>query len=250
MKTRKPSSLLWVAALAAGLSALVANSAYSQTVLYANTNGNQNLDYNYAGNGNNQIGSAGNEVILAGTAASDLVTSLQFQFDLESIGPSVPSGLELVKLTLYENNGPLVNNAYSPQTVLYDSGYYTLSSLGVTSFTAGSTITFNTTDLGGGVVVPQDFTWAVTFNSIPNTELAGLSMYSPPSVGQNYGDAWVNPTGTPGNWSLLVASPPNPPLEFGVSISGTAVVPEPSTYALMIGAIGLGFLFRRKLLAA
>jgi len=238
MKMRKPTTLLVVPALIVGMFAFVSGTAFGQSVLYQDNTGNQNANFNY-GNG-----SAGNEVILAGSAAADLVTSISFQFDLEGNGTTAPSGTEALELTLYKNDGALVSGYASPGTVLYSSGFISLSSLGLSTFTSGSVLTFSASDLSGGVIVPQDFTWIVTFENIPANELAGLSQYSPLTQGKNYGDAWVN---TGSGWTLDVAQSGAPPLTFGATISGTAV-PEPSTWMLLIATASVGLLFNRKLI--
>ena len=137
-----------------------------------------------------------------------------------------------------------MNSYATPGTTpLYSSPAYSMSSLGLDSFTQGTTLNMAQSDLNGGVVVPQDFTWTVTFGNIPAGEAAGLALYSPPTVGENFDDAWVN-TGTSENpnWSLDVSDPGNPGLQFGAEIQ---TVPEPSTTALCL--IGAGVFMAARL---
>ncbi len=231
---KKPIGPFFLHVLAVGVVTLLAQSAQSQGVVYQNTTG-------YAGNFNVDNATAGNEIVLAGSATSDYVSQLSFQFSLVSAGTSsAPQGSESVELTLYQNNGPVVNGYKSPGTVLYNSGF---SLIGLTAFSQGQTLTYNNIN----TVVPQDFTWAVTFAGVPSTgpnaEHAGLSLYNiggGPSVGGNFGDAWYNNGSA---WSLNVSSGGAPSLQFGATVTA---VPEPSTISLgLMGVCGL-FARRRK----
>jgi hypothetical protein len=228
---------LSVGALAVGAIALLAQNGQSQTV-YNNTT-TFTGDFNY---GNNQ---AGNQVILAGSVNGDDVTSFAFQYDfLNSSGGTTgtPVGGETATLTFYQNYGPSsatkVSGYTVPQTpVLFSSTPVSIAA----NYTSGSTITFTTANgglTGGGIDVPQNFTWTVTFAGIGASEQAGLALYgSGPSVGQNYSDAWYGAAGTSPTWALDVASGSNPALTFGATI---AAVPEPSSLGLFaMGGLGL-----------
>jgi hypothetical protein len=231
----KPKTLL-LKTLAIGAMTVVAGTAYSQTVVYSDTNtlSVPPENFNYAGaTTGNTSGSAGNEVILAGTLRD--VDFFSAQFDLGGPGGG-PVGGESVQLTFYKNNGPLVSGYASPGTVLFQSSVFTLASLGLSGYTMGSTVVFNAADLDGGVVVPTDFTWALSFSDIPTTETAGLALYNPPSVGTNYEDAWVN---TGSGWALdKTVTPPNPPLEFGSQIKA---VPDSGPLWPSVAAVAVGF---------
>jgi hypothetical protein len=208
MKTRGVYFILH--AMAAGGMMLAAQTAQSQ-ILYANTNSSQNGNFNYFTN------EAGNEVVLAGPSSYDLMTNFVFQFDF--IGPDgvsgAPTGGETAELRIYENDGPPVNpSGYAtPGTVLFDSGPF-----GIGGFTTGTTATFDQAALNGGVIVPQDITWTVTFANLSRRETAGLALYSPATIGANYNDAWVklNDTG----WQLDVADFSDPPLDFAALAGG------------------------------
>ena len=230
----KPTSSLFLHSLAIGIGALLAQNAQSQGVVYNNST-------TFAGNfavNNNQ---AGNEVVLAGSATSDFISQLQFQFDLVSTGANpfsgTPTGNEQVELTLYKNDGSTVAGYKSPSTVVYSSGFSTMSSIGLGTFTQGTSLTYNP-----NVTVPKDFTWTVTFANVPGGESAGLSLYNQPggpTVGQNFGDAWYN---NGSGWTLNVANAGEPSLQFGAVITA---VPEPGTISLgLVGACA--FLARRR----
>jgi hypothetical protein len=225
----KPFTPFFLRALAVGAVVLLAQNAHSQGVVYNNTTTYQNANFDF-GSGI----SVGNEVVLAGTATSDTISSFSFQFDLT--GTAAFTGSEDVDVVFYQNNGSLVNSAASPSTVLWNSGTSTLASLGLTAYTTGSSLTYSVPD----VTVPQDFTWTVTFSSFQAGDQAGLALYGPATVGENYADAWVE---TGGVWALDVASGSNPALKFGAEITA---VPEPGTIALGLMGVSAFLVSRRK----
>jgi hypothetical protein len=214
---------------AVGALASLAQNAQSQ-VIYQNDT--VNLNHNYS------PGQAGNEVVLAGSAASDLITAFSLQFDV--VGPAGGSPNGNAVLNFYENNGPLVSGAASPGTLLYSTAPFSLSTL--TSFTTGAILNYTAADFGGtGVVVPKDFTWTVSFTGLTGGDTAGLSEFGPhATVGANFGDAWEN---TSGSWNLLVASKGFEPLTFGAVIDGTPIstVPDSSSLPLSALAVLAGF---------
>jgi hypothetical protein len=84
--------------------------------------------------------------------------------------------------------------------------------------------------LYGGILVPDDFTWTVTFIGGDD---AGLSLYAPPTVGSNYADEWVN---NGGGWTLNVATDPTQPLEFAAVVGA---IPTPDSSWLPVSATGI-----------
>ncbi len=220
---KKRGSPLLLQALAVGIVALLVQNAQSQGIVYNNST-------TFNGNFNFAAGTqAGNEVVLAGSATSDTITQFQVQFDLTGAG--APNGGDGVEVQFYANTGATVNGYASPGTLLYSSGFSSL-----TSFTSGSTLTYSIPN----VVVPKDFTWTLVFEGVPAGEAAGLGLFGPATVGGNYHDAWVNNGSA---WVLDVATGTGTPaLEFGATLTA---VPEPSTIAL--GVIGAcAFLARRR----
>jgi len=230
-----------VQSLAVGALIVLAQSAQSQ-VIYNNTTTSENGNFNYTVE-------AGNEVV-AGPPAdkgvtatfSDFISSASIQFDLVqgSAPNTTPLGTEEVELNIYQNNGALFNGYVAPGTRLYSSTFFTMSQLGITSFTDGTKLTFNNIN----TAVPPDFTWTVAFGNLASGEAGGLAMYNLPTVGGNYQDAWVN-TGTVASpaWVLDVATPGTPQLQFAATFSA----PEPSTIALgVMGACAFLARYRRK----
>jgi len=222
--------------LAAVAAALLAQNAQSQSVIYNNTSG-------YNGNLNFDNAEAGNEVVLAGSASSDYITQFQVQFDLINSGASplagAPTGNEEVEVNFYKNNGAQVSGYDSPGTLLWSSGFSSMSTIGLSTFSEGQTLTYNP-----DVVVPDDFTWTLVFENVPDGESAGMGLFSEPagpSVGGNYSDAWVYTAAS--GWQLYVASPGNPSLQFGAVLEG---VPELGTVALGVLGAGAFLAWRRR----
>jgi hypothetical protein len=224
---------------AAGALIVFAQNAHSQWVFtgnaYQNSTTSLNANYNFAnGPGTTE---AGNEVVLAGSATSDFISSFAFQYDLG--GPGSTAGVT-ADLKFYANNGtPTASTAGYPPPgkVLFDSGPFSLGGP-----TTGQTANFYQADLGGGVDVPQDFTWTVTFTGLLANQYAGLALYGPATVGGNYGDAWENLTGS---WDLINSVGPDAPT-FGAVIN----VPDSSCLPFSVGMVilALGWMkrFARK----
>jgi hypothetical protein len=236
MNTRGISLFL----MAAGAMLLPAQKAHSQAIVYSNALGyNGNFNFNNANPA--EAASAGNEVVLSGSAHSDYITSFQVQFDLIKSGANplsgAPTGNEEMEVSFYENNGSLVSGYASPGTELWTSGFSSMSTIGLTTFTEGSTLTYYP-----DVSVPQDFTWVVTYENVPSGEDAGLGLFSEaagPAVGGNYDDAWVN---SGSGWQLDVAAAGDPGLQFGAVAQA---VPEPGMFALGVAGACV-FLARRR----
>jgi len=188
----------------------------------------------------------GDEIVLAGGAA----TVMGFSF--EYFGSNFSSG-ESVQVSFYKNDGALSAGYASPNTLLWTSpsvsipGTFDASSPPGTIY--NNLVTFDATDLGGGVLVPGDFTWAVVFTGIGAGESAGPILSSaPPATGLDYNDYWLN-TGTVGspNWVLMTSAPQN--IDFLAQVNS---VPEPSALALFgAGVTGLACLgFKRRVMPA
>jgi hypothetical protein len=225
MKNRFTPFLIHAAGV--GALALLCQTAQSQITAYSDTSTYEGANFNFA---NGAGGEAGQEIVLAGTLTSLDLTA--FQVNIDFTGTGTPTGT--VDVSLYQNNGALYNGYASPGSLISDLGSASLS-----SFTTGSgaLVGYN----GLNIIVPKDFTYIVTFSGLTATENAGLAIYGTASVGQNYHDAWVN---TASGYQLQVATGSLPTLEFGATVSTTAI-PEPSTIAL--GVMGAcGFLARRR----
>lgn len=200
----------------AAASALLATPAYGQsTPIYSNADNYLSLFTDFIGNG--QIG---DQVTFGGTART--VTDIDVEYFLNS-------GSAVGQLFVRAMDGPVVNGVATPGSVLYDSGQLTLG--------AGQN---HISATGLSLEVPESVTWSVLFSGVDAGEQIGLLYYDPPTVGQSFDDFWQIVGGT---WTLM--DTPNVKDNFGAVFTA---VPEPSTWALLLGGAGmLGFLsFRRK----
>jgi hypothetical protein len=185
----------------------------------------------------------GNQVILAGSAAFDLITSFSFQFNYSG---SLPVASAMADVKFYANNGTPVNGYASPGGVLFNSGPFLIG-----PYTTGSTANFygsldGFTGTGSGIVgggtgvmVPQDFTWTVTFSGLQPGENAGLAIYSPIQVGADglpNSDGWVNL-----GMGLVPANDSGNPLTFGAVFNGNTVVPDSSSLSISVVSVLAGF---------
>jgi len=217
----------FIHAVGIGAVALLCQNAQSQVTAYSDTATYEGANFNFA---NGAGGQAGQEIVLAGTLATEVITA--FQVNIDFTGTGTPAGT--VDVSLYQNNGALYNGYSSPGSLIADLGSSSLS-----AFTTGSGALVGYSGLS--VAVPRDFTYIVTFTGLTGTENAGLAIYGTTTVGQNYHDSWVN--GSTG-YTLEVATGSLPTLEFGATVS-TTNIPEPSTIAL--GVMGAcAFLARRR----
>lgn len=104
----------------------------------------------------------GDEINLAGTDRS--VTDFQFEYFLSANA----NGNETARLVLYANDGP----GKAPGTPLYTSPALSLQP------------GFQVAEASGlSVSVPDTLTWAITFSGVDASEVAGLRIYNPPTVG-------------------------------------------------------------------
>ena len=203
--------------MAAGALFSLAQYAQCQTPVYDNTSAfNGNFNYNNA--------EAGNEVIVSGGATSNYISSFQVQFDLISSGANpfsgAPTGNEEVEVCFYDNDGAPVSGYSSPGTLIWSSGFSTMSAIGLTTFTEGNTLTYNP-----DIFVPKDFTWTMTFDNVPSGESAGMGLFSDPagpSVGANFDDAWID---TGPSWQLDSTIPGYPGLQFGAILDTNSIPP-------------------------
>ena len=204
--------------LIAVLAGSLALSAAQAAVVYDNAT-------TYTGNIFNPGASeVGDEVILGGT---DRVGET---FRFEYYGNNF-SGNETVQIRFYQNDGPLY-----PNTVFFDSGVQTLP---IPLDPSGrNTLQYDL--LGSNITLPDDFTWSVQFVGVTSGETAGLSLYNPPTTGNNYDDYWLYN----GSAWVLSAATNGTPINFGASITA---IPEPSSYMLAIlgGLCGFALVSRR-----
>jgi hypothetical protein len=122
--------------------------------------------------------------------------------------------------------------------VLWDSGAFP-----IINAPAGLRIDIN--GITDARTIPNaSFTWAVEFAGIGAGETAGLTRYSPPTIGNNFTDYWER--NAQGQWELR-ASLDGKNMDFGAQIT---VVPEPGTIALGalagVSLLGMAAAKRRK----
>ena len=219
--------LFWYSVGTASL--LLLRPAFADT-LYDNSTTSEGTRYDP---GTTEVG---NEVQLAG---SGNFTLSDFTFEYYGLNFS---GGEQAEVRFYANDGstygPGINR---PGTLLYDSGLFHIGA------TSAATLDYNSATLldynGQPVTVPKDFTFTVQYSSLGVGASAGVDLYSPASVGANYGDMWENVGGT---WTLVYDT--NAPLSIGAKIEGTQAVPEPTAlmFGLAGGFAGLVLVFRSR----
>jgi hypothetical protein len=180
----------------------------------------------------------GNEIKLGSGISSALVTG--FSFEIFSTLAAFTSPNVQMQAFLYANNGAPFNGYPTPGTALYSSGLFSLQTPQQYSGINAVTLNFN----GLNVAVGNDFTLAVVVTGLASGDTVGMELFDPATVGQNFGDYWLNNNG--GGWSLLSTGSRT---DFGARIEGTPTPDAAST----AGLLGLGLsslcLLRRKFCA-
>ena len=144
--------------------------------------------------GTNEVG---DEILLAGTERY----IWRFSFELwgtNSTGSSSFAGSVEARVRFYQNNGPLFNGYPTPGTNFYDSSWFPVAATprSTENFFVGSDFPWTNHFLP----VTSNMTWSVQFRGMGATDSVGVDLYSPPVVGQDYPDYWLN---TNGNWMLM-----------------------------------------------
>jgi uncharacterized repeat protein (TIGR01451 family) len=148
--------------------------------------------------GTNEVG---NEIILAGTERYLMGFSYEFWSTNVTGSPLFEGTNVTARLRFYANDGPDFNGYPTPGTVLYDSGEFWLE-MGTTP---RATLIYDEFDLWLYALyplmdaLPTNFTWTVQFSGLGTNDRAGVDLYSPPVIGQSYGDFWLR---TNGGWQL------------------------------------------------
>jgi hypothetical protein len=167
----------------------------------------------------------GDEIVMGNSSPFDSVTGISFE--LYSVESAFVSEDVQMEVYLLQNNGTPFNGYATPNTVLYDSGLFSLET---PQQFAGSNVGTVDDTFSSPVTVPQDFTLAVEVTGLSGSDSLGIELFDPPTVGSNYGDYWLNT----GSWGLYTNSVPT---AFGAQVEGTAS-PEPSVGIL--GVLGFG----------
>ncbi len=148
--------------------------------------------------GTNELG---NEILLAGDER--YLQGFSYEFWTTNLtGSSSFEGTNVtVRLRFYANDGTNFNGYPTPGTLLYDSGEFWLG----TGTTPRATVVYDEFDLWLYALyplmdlLPSSFTWTVQFSGLGAHDRAGVDLYSPPVVGQSYGDFWLR---TDSSWEL------------------------------------------------
>ena len=185
----------------------------------------------------------GDEIVLGGTER--YLTDFSFEFWGTATGSSFAGDVE-ARVRFYQNDGTPFNGYATPgATPFFDSGWFTIGGptpRSTENFTAGSDFP------AGGLLIPlpstvSNMTWSVQFQGMGAGDAAGVDIYSPPVVGQDYPDYWQN-DGT--GWVLLTNTVP---MDFAAKMEASQV-PEPSVAALSLvsglGLLAFAYRLRRK----
>lgn len=217
MNTMKTKLNRATIAILAATGILLANTTQAE-IVYQNTTGDLSTLLNP---GSFEVG---DEILLA--YGGGVITNFTFQYTASF------SGDRLARVRFYENNGPLVSGFASPGSNFFDSGIFSIGS-------GSQTLTFDT-DFGSGLAAPDHFTWSVQFFLVDSGDSAGLDLFNPVTVGNNFDDYWDNNGSV---WTLR-QSTNGIPINFAAQVE---VIPEPSTVALGIfGCVLAWGISRRK----
>jgi hypothetical protein len=226
-----------VGKIAAAIAILLTGFAGEAAVIYNNSTtrlGNTRFD-----TGTREVG---DEVRLTQTdLANRMLSRFSFEYYATNASGSLASSTISVTVRLYANNSGSYFNGYTtPGTVLWQSLPFSIG----TSGTAASVLDFSFAEVGSGTIqLPStNLTWSVQFSNLGAGDQVGLSLYTPPTVGQNYSDYWER---TITGWQLYTNS--GAIMSFGATIEA---IPEPQVaYLVGIGGLlglALGRRFMRK----
>lgn len=181
------------------------------------------------------LSEVGDQIILAGTDRIPVIFSFEYWATNANLGSGGLEGTVLATVRFYANDGPDFNGYATPGTVLWTSVAFPVTA------TDRATLNYDALDLATSLPLPtSNMTWSVQFTFTDPDDYAGLDLYSPPVVGQNYPDYWQR---IGGNWQLQTNVPA---INFGAHLEA---VPEPSSVLLLAVAGVLGLLprwLRRK----
>ena len=144
--------------------------------------------------GTNEVG---DEILLG--SPERYLTNFSFEFwGTNSANPEAFAGEVEARVRFYENNGDPFNGYPSPGDQFYDSDWFSIAPTprSTENFTLGSDFSWT----GLFLPVTSNMTWSVQFKGMGATDSVGVDIYSPPVVGQDYPDYWMNTNGT---WMLL-----------------------------------------------
>jgi hypothetical protein len=228
--TLNPRWLLGALAVGCGISTSFAAVVYNNST-------NDVLKNFYTG-----TDKVGDQIILGGT--DRLMTKFTFDYWATNnqagvggtFGTNGLAGTVSVTLALLKNDGSTNGIGYArPNGVIWQSTPFAVPA------TSRLTLIYDSADFGSSITLPNEFTWVVQFSgaSLGINDFAGLSIFDPPVLGQNYKDYWRY---NGSDWQLLTNSG-----VANVNFAATVeAVPEPSAVWFMAvsGLVGLGFAHR------
>ena len=221
-----------IVAVGAGVFLTANMAVYGTTILYNNSTTDTGNNLSFVNN--SQIG---NEIVMGNSSPLNALTS--FSFEIYSPDAAFQGANVQMQVFLYANDGPPFNTYPTPSTVLYNSGLFSLSTPQHSVGLNAETLNF---DLSATpVTVPHDFTFAVEVTGLVGNDYLGMELFDPATVGQNYGDYWLN---SGSGWQLDTLGTRT---DIGAQFVGSAI-PDAAPTAMLLGAAlaSLGFL-RRKL---
>jgi hypothetical protein len=238
MKTHKK-----IAGLTLGIVLAGAGMAPAGVVVYSNFANDQHVNFDP---GTSEVGDEVTMATLVGGQTG--VTLSEFQFNLWAKGYTGNPTIN-AQVRFYRNDGPLYGGVPTPGALpFWDSTVFpiTIQTMGGGAVVSTDTTYYNIlfdTDVAG-LLVPNDFTWTLALSGL-GTGQAGVLLYSPPTVGGNYADYWLN---TGGNWTLNTNNNPAIIMDFAAAFAGTPV-PEASPVLMSVCVLlGVGgFVVRRRL---
>ena len=162
----------------------------------------------------------GDEIILQGPER--YLTNFSFEFwgtnsIISSSNSTSFNGSVSACVRFYQNNGPLFNGYRSPGTKFYDSGFFPIAPTprSTENFIVGSDFPWT----GLFLPVTSNMTWSVQFRGMNTGDTVGVDLYTPPVVGHDYPDYWLNAGGT---W-LLMTNNSGVHIDFGAVMQARAL---------------------------
>jgi len=128
----------------------------------------------------------GNEITLDGSARYP--TRFAFQYWGTNAGQADFQGNVQLRVRFYQNDGPLLNLAATPGTLIFDSGEFPVAATNQGTITLENFQLSAVTPLNGPL--PSSFTWTLQFSGLASNDSAGVMSFGPPVVGQLRSENW------------------------------------------------------------